>query len=196
MTYFENNPMFLKPSGKICIGFFMRILSLVLLTCLATLPALAQQRPAARPAAGQQAIGRFDDWSAWQMQENGQRVCYMGVKARASTPRLSGRGDVILTVTHRANARDQVSIMSGYAYPSGAEVQVRVLSSGTELAFYTSARAAFARDGRAAIAALRRGREAVAKGPVPRGSGQVTDTFSLRGFTAAYEAISRACPSR
>ncbi len=175
------------------------------LLCLLALPAFAQPRPSSRPATpaarpaaapGQQAIGRFDDWSAWQMQENGQRVCYMGVKARESSPRLSGRGDVILTVTHRPGARDQVSMMAGYAYPSGAEVQLRVNGAGAALPFYTSARAAFAREGRAVVAALRPGREVVAKGVPPRGDGQITDTFSLRGFGAAYEAISRACPAR
>jgi invasion protein IalB len=46
------------------------------------------------------------------------------------------------------------------------------------------------------IGAFRRGRDAVARTTAPNGRGNVTDTFSLSGFTAAYEAISRACPAR
>ena len=41
---------------------------------------------------------------------------------------------------------------------------------------------------------LRAGRDAVVQSPGP-GRGSVTDTFSLSGFTAAYEAISRECPA-
>ena len=43
-------------------------------------------------------------------------------------------------------------------------------------------------------AAFTGARQAVAKSP-GRG-GVVTDTFSLRGFQAAYAAINRACPPR
>lgn len=160
--------------------------------------AVAQQRaqPRAQPARpAQQEIGRFDDWIAYVTDENGQKICYMGTKARSSAPALSGRTDVVLSVTHRPGSRDQVAILAGYAYPSGAEVAVTVDGS-TTLPFYTGGRAAFARDGRAAAAAFRRGNEATAKGPPARGPGQVTDTFSLRGFTAAHEAIGKACPAR
>ncbi len=160
--------------------------------------AAAQQRaqpraPAPRPA--QQEIGRFGDWIAYVTEENGQKICYMGVKAKSSAPRLPGRTDVVLSVTHRPGSRDQVAMLAGYAYPSGAEVAVTVDGS-TTLPFYTGGRAAFARDGRAAAAAIRRGNAATAKGPPPRGPGQVTDSFSLMGFTAAYEAIGKACPAR
>ena len=36
----------------------------------------------------------------------------------------------------------------------------------------------------------------VIKGPGPQGKGATTDTFSLSGFSAAYEAISKECPPR
>jgi hypothetical protein len=59
----------------------------------------------------------------------------------------------------------------------------------------TSGDTAFARDGRAVVAALRAGREALHRGPGPNGRGQATDTFALAGFTQAYEAINRECPA-
>ena len=43
--------------------------------------------------------------------------------------------------------------------------------------------------------AFERGATAVARSPGPRGA-RVQDTFSLRGFTASYEAINKACPAR
>jgi invasion protein IalB len=149
----------------------------------------------AAPASAQQAapsrIGTFQAWTAAMHLEGGARVCYAFARA-ARSEGLQGRREVILTVTHRANGRDQVAITSGYTYPRDAGVTVSV--GATELSFYTAGGNAFARDGRAAVAAFRNGREAVARGPAPTGRGAVTDTFPLNGFSAAYEAISRECP--
>lgn len=177
------------------VSVFDMIRSIALVAILfAAGTAVAQQR--AQPASpAPEEIGRFGDWVAYTAQENGQKVCYAGVKAKSSAPNLSGRGEVILYVTHRPGSRDQIMLLSGYNYPSGAEVTVSVDGSGGQT-FYTSGRAAFARDGRPLVASFRRGNDAAAKGPAPRGSGQVTDNFSLRGFTAAYEAIGKACPAR
>ena len=173
----------------------LALLPLILAPLLLSIPAWAQQRPAApRPAANApKSIGTFDDWQAATHQESGQLVCYAFTRASASTPALPGRGDVVLTVTHRASGRDAVAISAGYAYPAGAEVEVQV--DPAELQFYTAARSAFARDGKAAVAAFQRGRSAVARSPAPRGPA-VSDTFSLRGFSAAYTAINKACPVR
>ncbi len=65
----------------------------------------------------------------------------------------------------------------------------------TGLDFYTAGNDAFARDGQAAVAAMRRGDQAIARGPGAHGA-SATDIFSLTGFTAAYDAVSKACPSR
>ena len=104
---------------------------------------------------------------------------------------MPGRGDVVLTVTQRPTGRDSVAISAGFAYPQNAEVTVQVDQAA--LNFYTSQRSAFARDGGQAVAAFMRGRQAVARSPGPRNV-PVADTFSLRGFAAAYAAIVKACP--
>jgi len=57
----------------------------------------------------------------------------------------------------------------------------------------TAQRSAFARDGRAAVLAFAKGKTAVAHSPAPHDVTAV-DTFSLRGFEAAYTAINKACP--
>jgi len=169
----------------------MRTMTLLLL-CLA-LPAFAQTRPAHASAQGTpKAIGKFDDWTAATHQEAGQTVCYAFSRATSSSPALPGRGDVVLTVTQRpGGSRDSVALSAGFAYAAGASVTLQV--EQTSLPFYTAQRSAFARDGRSAIAALERGRQAVAKSPRPRNT-QVTDIFSLRGFSPAYAAINKACP--
>lgn len=147
-------------------------------------PALAQQRP--------QALGSFQDWTAATYQEGGRKVCYAFTRA-SKTEGAGSRQNVMLTVTHRPQGRDQVALRPGYTYARNAEVSVNV--GGTELDFYTAQDNAFAREGAKAVSAFRGGASAVAKGQGPQGRGTATDTFSLSGFTAAYEAISKECPA-
>jgi hypothetical protein len=68
---------------------------------------------------------------------------------------------------------------------------VQVDQGGLE--FYTAQRAAFARDGKSAVAAFQKGSRAIARSLGPKDA-PVTDTFSLKGFSAAYGAIVKACP--
>jgi hypothetical protein len=153
-------------------------------------PALAQQRGGTSPQAPRR-LGDFQDWTAAVHTEGGQKVCYAFTRASRTDPSREG---VILTVTHRTAGRDQVALSAGYAYPRNAAVTVTV--GQTQLAFYTGGSSAFARDGRAAVAAFRAGATAVSRGPRAGGRGTATDTFSLTGFTAAHEAISQECPAR
>jgi len=142
---------------------------------------------------GPKKIGQYGDWIAATHQEAGQTVCYAFTRASSSTPSMSGRGEVVLTVAERPSGRDAVAISAGFAYPANASVTVQVDQSSFD--FYTAQRSAFARDGHAAAMAFERGARAIAKSPAPR-HGDVTDTFSLRGFTAAYQAINKACPAK
>ncbi len=159
--------------------------------CLAFAPPTESRTRVGRTTgAAPRSIGRFEEWTSATHQEAGQQVCYAFTRATASTPVLPGRGDVVLTVTQRPGAKDAVAISAGFAYPASAEVQVAV--EGTTVPFYTANRSAFAHDGRAAVNAFGRGRQAVARSPGPRNT-VVSDSFSLRGFTQAYAAVNRAC---
>ncbi|WP_458094944.1 invasion associated locus B family protein [Roseomonas sp. WA12] len=168
---------------------------LAVVLALAAPPAPAQTRnaapqgggaaanQAAQPS-GPQRLGTFNDWTAATHEEGSNKVCY-------AFTRLEGRQNALLTVTHRPQGRDQVALRIGRPFPRNAEVKVDVGSN--DLDFYTAGDNAFARDGRATVAAFRNGREAVAKSPAANNR-STTETFSLAGFSAAYEAISRECP--
>ena len=186
----------------------MRALPILLALSWSVAPALAathhssssssSHKPAAKPAApapgAPKPIGKFDDWQAATVEQAGQLACYAFTRAASSSPSMAGRGDVVLTVTQRASGRDAVAISAGFAYQPNAAVTVQV--DQTSLDFYTAQRSAFARDGHAAVTAFQKGSKAIAKSPAPRGSGDVTDTFSLKGFSAAYSAIDKACPAK
>ena len=136
----------------------------------------------------------FGDWQAATHVEAGQTVCYAFTRAQSSAPPLPGRGDVVLTVTERQSGRDAVAISAGFTYAANAAVPVQVNQAPLE-DFYTAQRSAFARDGKAAVAAFRQGNSAVAKSPGPKNA-TVTDTFSLKGFDAAYAMINKTCPPK
>jgi hypothetical protein len=177
----------------------MRAVLLVLaLPLLAAAPAPEQPlkpagtAPPAKPE-GPKLIGRFDDWTAATNSEAGERVCYAFVRAGHSAPAIPGRGDVVLTVTQRPSGRDAVAISAGFPYATNAAVAVQV--DQTALDFYAAGRSAFARDGHAAAAAFGRGKQVTAHSPGPRKTA-VVDTFSLKGFARAYEAINKACPPK
>jgi hypothetical protein len=142
-------------------------------------------------AAGPKQIGKFEDWTAATHAESGQTVCYAFTRAQSSAPVLPGRGSVVLTVTERSSGRDAVAIEAGFAYAPNATVTLQVDQTGLE--FYTAGRNAFARDGKAAVTAFQKGSRAIARSPGPK---EVTDSFSLKGFGAAYAAIVKACPAK
>jgi hypothetical protein len=156
--------------------------------------AAPKHHPAAKetPSKAQQ-LGKFDDWTAVTRDEGGQTVCYAFTYPVASVPKLSGRGKPVLTITERPSGRDAVAFSAGFAFAANAETNLQV--EQTSLPFYTAGRFAFARDGAAAVATLRKGRQAIMRSPPSRGA-QVSDTFSLRGFEAAYAAIVKACPAK
>ncbi|HEY5300700.1 MAG TPA: hypothetical protein VIJ55_08500 [Acetobacteraceae bacterium] len=175
-------------------------LPILLLAALAmgvTAPAIGAKRPASRPrqaapAAGPSELGKFGDWTAARYLHEGKTICYAFTRAKSVHPPEAG-ATPLLTVTERANSRDEVAISAHDPYPQGTTVTVQVGQTGLD--FYTSGSDAFAREGAAAVAALRPGSQAIARAPGPHSTSTV-DTFSLAGFTAAYEAIVKACPAK
>jgi hypothetical protein len=181
----------------------MRIHPLLLIACLATPAAAQAPNPAPKPPAHPPAanapkkLGVFGDWTAATHEEAGATVCYTFTYPAHSVPTVPGRDEVVLTVAERPTARDDVALNAGFAFAPGAAVTVQVDQTGLD--FYTAqpqpGRNAFARDGKAAVAAFQKGTEAQARSPGPH-EAHVVDTFSLRGFSAAYAEINKACPPK
>lgn len=171
--------------------------TLALLAFLLAMPTLAQaaaHKPEQKGPPPPKELGKFDDWIAATHEESGVTVCYAFVPAKNSAPALANRGQVVLTVTQRPTGRDAVAITAGYIYPKNATVTMQVGTTGFD--FYTSGSDAFARDGHAVTAAFQKGETALTRSPSSREGQVVVDTYSLRGFSAAYSAITKACPAR
>jgi hypothetical protein len=166
------------------------------LAALLAVPTLTPAQPKSAkptPAGEPQELGKFDDWIAATHPEQGREACYAFTVAKHSVPALAGRGEVVLTVTQRATGRDWVAISAGFTFRKDAAVTLQVDTAGFD--FYTAQSSAFARDGKVVVAAFQKGEQAMARSPGPRDN-QIVDTFSLRGFAAAYAAINKACPAR
>jgi invasion protein IalB len=172
------------------------------LLAMLVLPLTAEAQGQAQRAQPQR-LGNHQNWTAATHQENGQKVCYAFTRAASSEQAPPNRQTVTLTVTHRPGGRDQISVSVGYALPRGAET-VLTVGSNEFRSYGVVQSSAFFQNGEGVIRAFRGGREAVARTPGPTGgtptggtpARPVSDTFSLSGFTAAYEAISRECPAR
>ena len=185
------------PAGPIAAPMNTRFRRLLTVALLLAVPAAAETKKTPPPThkstapAGPKMIGRYDDWTAATHTESGQPVCYAFTRVQSSAPALPGRGPVVLTVTERPSGRDAVAIEAGFAYAANATVTLQVDQKGLD--FYTSGRNAFARDGKAAVAAFTKGSRAIARSPAPH---EVTDSFSMKGFSQAYAAIVKACPAK
>jgi hypothetical protein len=98
-------------------------------------------------------------------------------------------------VTHRPwdKRLNEVSFAAGYAYKKDSTVEVKI--GGEKFTLFTDGETAWSRspkDDKQLVDAMRRGSDMTVVGTSSRGT-KTTDTYSLMGFTKAYEAIGKAC---
>ncbi len=140
-------------------------------------------------------LGSFSAWDAFSYTEKGAPVCYMVSSPQDREPKNVRRGDVYVMVTHRPAAKvsGEVSVVAGYPYKEGSEVTVAI--GADKHVLFTGGENAWARevkDDQALVRAMIRGATMIVRGTSSRGTLTI-DTYSLRGFTAAHEAIGVAC---
>ena len=156
----------------------------------------------AAPSAAQD-LGKYKDWSAHRFTEEGKRLCLMFSQPKKAQGKYKRRGEIFALVSHRPDDRQFgiVSFEMGYPFAPGKELSVSIDGGqairipaddsgpgGDEsLMWHASSKV-----NRRIVREMQGGLEMVATGRSKRGT-QTVDTYSLRGFTAAYKAISRAC---
>lgn len=146
-------------------------------------------------AQGIERIGDFDDWSAFRFTEGGNKACYMASQPVKAEGKYTKRGDIYALVTHRPaeNRRDEVSFIAGYAFKANSTVEVKIGGQGFQL--FTSEDGAWTAnkdEDKRLVQTMIQGNRMVVKGTSTRGT-LTTDTYSLKGFTAAYRAITDTC---
>ena len=163
------------------------LFSVVMAAALMVAPAIAQEK-----ATG---IGKFNDWTAWQGSDANGTICYISGAPQKTEPSGVNRDPIHFLIIHRKGLgiRNEVQTLIGYPFkPSvaaSATVDGRAYPMVTE---GTAAWLASANDESGFVEALKQGATLVVKGTSQRGTNTV-DTYSLKGVTAAMDAIDKAC---
>jgi hypothetical protein len=146
-------------------------------------------------------VGAQTDWSIFV--ENNPTQCWVvsapkeTVNTREGRVVAVNRGDIYMFVSFwpGSDQMGEVSFIGGYPFADGSTVTLTIGESEFEL--FTDGETAWAaspEDDRQIATALKRGAEATVVGRSSRGT-VTKDTFSLIGFTAAYEDAQKRCNS-
>ena len=152
--------------------------------------------------AQEQSTNRVDamtDWSVFV--GDNPRECWAVTTFKKSVNTRDGRevsvrrGEILLMVFFRptASVEGQVAFTGGYPFANGSTVNVNI--DGTHFELFSEeewAWPATASDDTQMVTAMKRGANAVLTAMSGRGT-RTQDTFSLLGFTAAFDDAKRRC---
>lgn len=143
-------------------------------------------------------LGSYRDWDAFVYGTGSSRTCHMisVPKSWSASKENVRRGEIYMMVSHRPayKIKGEVSTIVGYPLKKGSEARLQI-DGRKRFDFFTEGDAAWAydpKDDAAAIAAMKAGAGMVVIASSQRGT-RTTDKYSLSGFTAAYNAITKAC---
>jgi invasion protein IalB len=136
----------------------------------------------------------LDNHGSWSAFKAG-KVCYIATEPSKSVGKYKKRGTAALVVTHGPGKKEigVVSVQAGYTYKKGSSAVITI--GKTNIKMFTDADTAWAakpKTDKLLVAAMKAGAELAVRGQSSRGT-KTTDLYSLKGFTAAYKAISKAC---
>lgn len=145
-------------------------------------------------AAGFEFLGPQGDWDVFADKTKNASVCYI-----ASVPKKAShtnrRGDIYVLVTIRKSEgfKDVVSFHQGYPLDKSKDVKVQI--GGADFKLFASGETAWAyetKDDTRLVKMMKAGATMKAVGISTRGT-KTTDVYSLKGITAAYNAMRKAC---
>ena len=166
------------------------------LTLIAALAALALP---ARAAELPTLLGTSGDWTAYQADTEGGKVCYVLSTPTAVLPKKASRDPIffIISTWPKRNVTDELEVVPGYQYKDGQPATAQVGAKTIE--FFTQndgkAGAAWVKDQAnetALVNAMRGGSTLTVSGVSKRGT-KTTDTYSLNGITSALDAAHKGC---
>lgn len=143
-------------------------------------------------------LGEYDDWVAYSYVDVSGKVCYMASTPKKEEGKYTKRGDIYALVTHRPRDKsfDTISIVAGYRYGKNAKATLRIGKKDYNL--FTEKDRAWATNeniDKQIVKSMKNGYKMIIHGKSNRGT-KTKDTYSLKGFSNAYKAISKACPKK
>ncbi len=157
---------------------------------------LAGLAPVPSPAAEQTFIAAYRDWGLFTYEDGDRELCFITSEPKQQDGNYERRGPPAVLVTRLPSEPDldEVSVQAGYTFEDGSDVQV-VVDGEERFSLFTKGEYAWTRgpeDDDALIAEMKAGLEMTVRGTSTLGTYSL-DTYSLLGFTAAYNAMDRTC---
>ncbi|MEE6206886.1 MAG: invasion associated locus B family protein [Alphaproteobacteria bacterium] len=144
-------------------------------------------------------LGEYGDWVAWVYNEKGNMMCYISSLPKKDEGKYTKRGDIYTQITHRPAEKtfDEVSFVAGYNFDPKAPLTVKIGNQTFSKTFTQGDKGWMVNsdEDRKLIAAMKRGDRMIVDGKSSRGTA-TKDTYSLKGFSAAYQAISAKCKKK
>lgn len=150
---------------------------------------------AAAPAQTAKLLNKYNDWSVFEHETQGSKVCFITSRPKDMEPKSANRSPVYfyLTTWQKDGVRNEVSVKIGYTFKANSAPAVIVGAEQFEL--FPREDKAFMRDPaeeRKLLQAMSNGTAMVVKGVSVRGT-ETTDQYSLAGFSSAVKDIEQAC---
>ena len=168
-----------------------KILAGIIVLCL-----LVSVKSISTPTPQSNILGTFGMWTAYVFHDGTGKVCYMAAEPTESKGKYTSRDDVFLTITHRPAEKtyDVVSMTAGFTYQKGSKPNIRI-DKKKAVTLMPVEDMAWAKDDKTDATLVKdmvAGSNAYVNGTSKRGT-KILDTFSLKGFSKAYNAINEAC---
>ena len=131
----------------------------------------------------------FKDWSVFQHQGG----CYIASAPVKQNGNYRKRGQPYLLLVHKGAAADEINASSGYPYAAKSEVVVSL--GGKQFKLFTKGSVAWAYDAAQdaqLVASMKQGSSISVRGTSLRKTWS-EDSYSLGGFSAAYERMKVLC---
>lgn len=148
----------------------------------------------AQSVSAQQLIGTQGDWRVFTLDQGGKKQCYIASAPTKSKGTFKKRGDAYMLVTSRSASQDEVNASSGFAYKKGTDAHMS-FNTTEKFRLFTQGDQAWARDSKqdaAIVAQMKKASALTLRGTSPKET-YAEDTYSLKGFSKAYEQMKKSC---
>ena len=142
-------------------------------------------------------LGTYGDWKAFYWNLDEDKVCSILSYPKKEEGKYTKRGKVVARVTQRVEnpSVGVVSFQVGYSIKEGSDIKIKIDGKPFGVFNFLQDQIAWTSDPEfdgMLIKAMQRGTTMIIKGVSSRGT-NTKDTYSLRGFTAAYKTTSKVC---
>ncbi len=143
-------------------------------------------------------LEKFNDWSAYAEGEGKNLACMAVSKPKKAEGKYKRRGEIFAVITHLPgqNKWNEFSIIAGYNFKADSNPEVTIGDAKFQL--FTSGSRAWSfspPDDEKIVKFLKSSMKMKVVGTSTRGT-ITTDTYSLLGFSKAYQKINEACQKK